>query len=278
MENVLEVRDLTVRFGRDAVIRGLSFDVPAGSALAIIGPNGSGKTVLFRALIGTVPHEGTVRWAAGARIGYVPQKLDIERDLPLTGADFLGARASVSREPAGEMARALASVGLDPQVARRPIGALSGGQFQRLLVAFALVGRPNVLLLDEPTAGVDAFIFLAKNRLVIALVSPDIARTAGIDVARLDLLYLPAFALTIALGLRYLGVLLMGSLVIIPAATARRLASDLRGMLAISVAVAVFSTLLGTALAGALHRATGPLIVVTAAGIFFASLARPRPA
>jgi zinc transport system ATP-binding protein len=153
--NCLEVDDLSVRFGAKAVLEHLSFAVAPGSSLAIIGPNGAGKTVLFKALIDVVPHEGRVRWAPGTRIGYVPQKLDIERDLPITGNDLVRAKAAVTGASASETARALALVRLDAELSRRSIGALSGGQFQRLLVATALVGRPTVLLLDEPTAGVD---------------------------------------------------------------------------------------------------------------------------
>ncbi len=153
--NALEVVGLTVDIGELRVLDALDFAVPRGSALAVIGPNGAGKTVLFRALIGALPHGGTVRWAPGTRIGYVPQKLDIERDLPLTGSDFLRAKAAVAGAGRADVDRALVEVGLAPKLAGRPIGALSGGQFQRLLVAFALVGRPNVLLFDEPTAGVD---------------------------------------------------------------------------------------------------------------------------
>jgi ABC-type Mn2+/Zn2+ transport system permease subunit len=116
------------------------------------------------------------------------------------------------------------------------------------------------------------FVLRAKSRLVISLVSPDLARTAGIDVARLDLLYLLAFSLSVALGLRYLGVLLMGSLIIIPAATAKHLARSLHSMLAIAVGVAVASTLAGTYAALALHREAGPLIIATASAGFFVSL------
>jgi zinc transport system ATP-binding protein len=156
MGNALEVSHLTVAFGKTTVIEDLSFAVEAGSSLAIIGPNGSGKTVLFKALIGAVPAaRGTVTWAPGTRIGYVPQKLDIERDLPLTGIEFLRARAEVGGAPVEEIARALALVELPSESAAQPIGTLSGGQFQRLLLAFALMGRPSVLLFDEPTAGVD---------------------------------------------------------------------------------------------------------------------------
>jgi zinc transport system permease protein len=123
-------------------------------------------------------------------------------------------------------------------------------------------------------AAVITFVARNRNRLVVTLVSPDVARTAGIDTRRLNLWYLQMFALTIALGLRYMGVLLMGALLIIPAVTAKRLARNLTGMLAISVAVAIASTVLGTGLGSFLHRETGPLIVSVAAGIYVLSLGR----
>ncbi len=155
MTNALQVDHLAVRFGTAEVIRDLSFAVPRGSSLAIIGPNGAGKTVLFKALIGSISYEGTIRWATGTRIGYVPQKLDIERDLPITGRDFLHAKAALAKASDSDVANALALVGLERPMLSAAIGTLSGGQFQRLLVAFALVGKPNVLLLDEPAAGID---------------------------------------------------------------------------------------------------------------------------
>jgi zinc transport system ATP-binding protein len=153
--HILAVSHLSVRFGKAMILTDLSFRVAPGTALAIIGPNGAGKTVLFKALIGAIAHEGELQWASGTRIGYVPQKLDLERDIPITGMDFLRARASLDRESKTDILRTLSQVGVSPEAAGQPIGILSGGQFQRLLVAFALIGRPNVLLLDEPTAGVD---------------------------------------------------------------------------------------------------------------------------
>lgn len=152
---VLQVRDLGIRFGRTQVFSGLSFNVAQGEALAIIGPNGSGKTVLLRALIGAVPFEGSLEWAPDVRLGYVPQKLDIGRDAPITAFEFLRARALLAHERSADVRSLLGAVGLAVEIGTRPIGALSGGQFQRLLVAFALIGEPNVLLLDEPTASVD---------------------------------------------------------------------------------------------------------------------------
>jgi ABC-type Mn2+/Zn2+ transport system permease subunit len=116
------------------------------------------------------------------------------------------------------------------------------------------------------------FVLSARHRLLISLVSADLARTARIDVPRLDLLYLLAFAVTVALGLRYLGVLLMGSLIIIPAATAKQVAKSLNAMLAVAAAVALLATLLGLYAAPRLGQDSGALIITFAAGFFFVSL------
>lgn len=147
----------------------------------------------------------------------------------------------------------------------------------------ALFGAPREGGWVETAAGlagaalVVAFLWWGRSRLVIALISRDLARAGGIDVARLDLLYLLAFALTVALGLRYLGVLLMGSLVIIPAATAKHVARSLNAMLLISVALAVASTLGGYWAASIFHLQAGPLIIIIASAGFFLSLAKRRP-
>lgn len=133
---------------------------------------------------------------------------------------------------------------------------------------------PEVLFGIVAAALVVAFVVTQRYRLVVMLVSPDVARTAGINVRRLDLFYLLTFALTIALGLRFLGVLLMGALIIIPAATAKRLAKNLTQMLLIAVLVAVVATVAGTWLASWLHRETGSLIVTAAACMFLLSFLR----
>ena len=155
-ECALEVEHLAVRFGATEVLHDLSFSVPRGTSLAVIGPNGAGKTVLFKALIGSLEYAGRVRWAPGTKLGYVPQKLDIERDLPITGGDLLRAKEAIAGRHERSFSAELARVGLAREVLRTPIGALSGGQFQRLLIAFALIGDADVLLLDEPAAGIDA--------------------------------------------------------------------------------------------------------------------------
>jgi ABC-type Mn2+/Zn2+ transport system permease subunit len=146
----------------------------------------------------------------------------------------------------------------------------------------ALLGRPGALSWPETwfgLAGATAIVVIVlekRNSLVVALVSPDIARTAGVNVRRLDLIYLLMFALAVALGLRYLGVLLMGSLLIIPAATAKRLSSNLAQMLTTAVLLAVGVTVAGAELAGWMHRESGPIIVTLAASAFVLALFR-RP-
>ncbi len=147
----------------------------------------------------------------------------------------------------------------------------------------ALFGGPGAPSMAEAAFGVAAAAVIiavvigARHRLIVTLISPDIARTAGIDVRRLNLVFLQVFAMTIALGLRYLGVLLMGSLLIIPAATARRFSTNLSQLLAWSAAFALISAVSGAVLAAWLQRETGPVVVAFAAGLFVVSLAK-RPA
>ncbi len=142
----------------------------------------------------------------------------------------------------------------------------------------ALFGHPAALRQSEAVFGilgaaaVIGFIVTQRNRLVVMLVSPEVARTAGIDVRLMNLLYLQAFALTIALGLRFLGVLLMGALIIIPPAAAKRVSGNLRQMLTTAVVIATAATIVGTLVAMRLHRDTGPIIVSAAAAGFLLSL------
>jgi zinc transport system ATP-binding protein len=150
-DTVLEVSGLNVTIEGQAILEDLSFTVVRGEILTILGPNGAGKTVLLRALLGLLPHEGSIKWRKGTRIGYVPQRLPYIRDIPLNVEDFFALKCGVSA-PVGDLLR---SVGLDGGLARRRMGDVSSGQFQRILIAWGLVGDPHVLLFDEPTAGID---------------------------------------------------------------------------------------------------------------------------
>src|SRR3990167_324014 len=97
-EKILEVSDLSVTFDGFTVLDNLSFSVLKGDALAVIGTNGAGKSVLFRSLMGLVPYKGKISWASDVKIGYVPQKLDVDRMLPLTTEEFLGYKAAGKNE------------------------------------------------------------------------------------------------------------------------------------------------------------------------------------
>ena len=150
--SLIETRGLELRYGGQTVLRDVNFSVQPGEIVTIVGPNGSGKSSLLKALIGALrPVSGTVSRKPGLRIGYVPQKLQIDRTLPLTVQRFLNLpdRQSKSRSDA-----ALARAGV-PELTKRQMTDLSGGQFQRVLLARALLADPDILILDEATQGLD---------------------------------------------------------------------------------------------------------------------------
>ncbi|HVA62447.1 MAG TPA: metal ABC transporter ATP-binding protein [Terriglobales bacterium] len=155
MAEVLAVTALKVVADGRTLVGEVSFSVEAGECLAIIGPNGAGKTVLLRALLGLMPYSGEIRWAPGTRLGYVPQKIEADRRLPIHFGNLLAAKAALIGASQAEREAVIEEVGLDARLLATPVGKLSGGQFQRALLAFALLGRPQVLLLDEPTASID---------------------------------------------------------------------------------------------------------------------------
>ncbi len=155
MDPILLVRNLSVAFDDELIIKGVDFALEKGDNLAVIGPNGAGKTILLRALMGAVPYSGTIAWAKGTHIGYVPQKIDADRHLPITMRNLLNAKARVLALPDADIKRAVNAANLTKNILETPVGHLSGGQFQRALIAFALLGRPEVILLDEPTASID---------------------------------------------------------------------------------------------------------------------------
>ena len=164
----------TLGYGHRAVLTDLSFDIPEGDFLGLVGPNGAGKTTILRALLGSLkPLAGTVTRRPGLRFGYVPQRDQVDYNFPLKVVDvvIMGRydriglfRRPTRRDHALAMA-ALEHVGI-VDLAERPLTALSGGQKQRTLIARALVGEPNVLVLDEPTNGMD----LVSTTQILSLV------------------------------------------------------------------------------------------------------------
>ena len=165
---------LTVTLDAHPVLSDVTLAIRPGEIVTILGPNGSGKSTLLRALLGILPAtRGRVTRRAGLGIGYVPQRLAIDRTLPMTVRRFLSLPARVADAAA---AAALARVGL-PDVAQRQMADLSGGQFQRVLLARALLSQPQLLVLDEPTQGLDQPGEAAFYRLI-----EEVRRETGVAV------------------------------------------------------------------------------------------------
>jgi zinc transport system ATP-binding protein len=166
----VEVRDVHVSFDGNAVLRGVNMTVPHGKLVALIGPNGSGKTTLLRCLLGLQkPSSGEIKLFGSTdiekalpRVGYVPQRLTLDRSFVLSVREFLALRLKRTRHWFWQSHKAtdaaigdtLADIGA-AALLDRPLAKLSGGQLQRVLIAFSLLSKPELLLLDEPTAGVD---------------------------------------------------------------------------------------------------------------------------
>lgn len=152
LEPLLTVKNLRVTLSNRTIIDNLSFRVARGEVLTIVGPNGAGKTVLLKTLLGLLPHTGTVKWGQHVRVGYVPQRLPFIRELPMTVRDFFDLKGH-SPGTTDEIIRVM---DFTESMLHSPVGALSSGQFQKVLIAWSLLGSPDVLLFDEPTTGVDA--------------------------------------------------------------------------------------------------------------------------
>jgi len=178
----LRLRNAGVRLGNRWVWRGVDLDVTPGEFVAVLGPNGAGKSTLLRAVLGllAVSEGGVEVLGAPARrgdpsIGYLPQRRSFDPDLRIRGVDLVrlgldGARWGIPNPFRGSDARrrvdeVIARAGAT-QYAHRPVGELSGGEQQRLLIAQALVSRPRLLLLDEPLESLD----ISNQRGISALV------------------------------------------------------------------------------------------------------------
>jgi ABC-type Mn2+/Zn2+ transport system ATPase subunit len=182
METLIAFDSVDLGYGRRKVLERVHFDVRRGDFLGIVGPNGAGKTTLLKAILGLLrPLCGTVSVTAeGLRIGYVPQRDTVDTLFPLTVTDIvlmgrysrLGPVARPGETDRISARRAMAHVGI-LDLANRPYANLSGGQKQRTLIARALAGEPNLLILDEPTNGMDLVSETAIMELVRRLHDED---------------------------------------------------------------------------------------------------------
>jgi len=189
---VIVADGLAAAYGNRLIWQNATFTVAPGEFVAVLGPNGSGKSTLLRLLLGLLPPAAGSLEVLGKRphrgnglVGYVPQRRNIDRDLPVRGRDFVhlgidGSRWGVALGNAAShhqrVDEAITSVEAQAY-ADRPIGRLSGGEQQRLLLAQALAGRPQMLLLDEPLASLDL-----RNQIVISELVGDLARANRLTV------------------------------------------------------------------------------------------------
>ncbi|MFN8665576.1 MAG: metal ABC transporter ATP-binding protein [Gemmatimonadaceae bacterium] len=185
MSALVSFEGVSLGYGGRAILSDLRFVLPEGDFLGLVGPNGAGKTTVLRALLGTLaPLSGTVKRAEGLRFGYVPQRDQVSAHFPLRVLDvvLMGRydRVGLGRRPGKQdevrAYEALEQVGITDLAARR-LTSLSGGQKQRALIARALVGEPNVLVLDEPTTGMD----LVSTTQILGLVR-DLHERDGLTV------------------------------------------------------------------------------------------------
>lgn len=152
---ILVVRGLNVELEGEKIICNLSFELKRGQVLTILGPNGAGKTVLLKTLLGIFPYEGKIEWAKEVKIGYVPQRLPFVKDVPMSVEEFLMLKCSNCSDCSKWIKETIKLLGFKEDFLKKNVGEISSGQYQRVLVAWALLGDPDVLLFDEPTTGID---------------------------------------------------------------------------------------------------------------------------
>jgi zinc transport system ATP-binding protein len=174
---LLEIDALSVRRHREALLDHVSLRVRRGSIHVVMGANGAGKSTMLSAILGQIAFDGRIamNWTGPGTIGYVPQTFAVDPTLPVTVADFLALTRQrlpvcfgVTRKARIAIAALLARVGL-PGLEDRPLAVLSGGELRRVLLAHALDPEPELLILDEPSAGLDDAAIVILNDILLAL-------------------------------------------------------------------------------------------------------------
>jgi zinc transport system ATP-binding protein len=161
MSKILQAENLSVVLNEHKILDNISFELKKGETIAILGPNGAGKSVLLKSILGLLPYQGRVIWGKNIKVGYVPQRLAIEKDLPLTTKEFFETKTKdetsieSSLKKVGFLQDANNRVDFNKHILNNKLANLSGGELQRVLIAWSLIDKPDLLLFDEPTSGVD---------------------------------------------------------------------------------------------------------------------------
>ncbi len=151
-QTLLKVENLSVILDKQKIIKDVSFELKKEEVLAIVGPNGAGKSVLLKTLLGLFPlASGKIEWAPGVTCGYLPQRFHIENYLPMTVEEFLKLKPS----PKYSINEVLKLVEIDKHWLNKNLATFSSGQLQKILLAWAIIDQPQILLFDEPTENVD---------------------------------------------------------------------------------------------------------------------------
>jgi zinc transport system ATP-binding protein len=151
-KTLLKVTDLSVAIDGQRIIRDVSFELKKEEVLAVIGPNGAGKSVLLKTLLGLFPATGgKIEWGDNVTCGYLPQRFHIDHYLPMTLEEFL----KLKPRPKYSVSRVLELVEMDKHWLKKNLATFSSGQLQKILLAWAIIDQPQVLLFDEPTENVD---------------------------------------------------------------------------------------------------------------------------
>lgn len=201
MESIIELRDVAVDYDGYRALDGVSLDIRRDDFIGIIGPNGGGKTTLVNAILGNIPHSGTIRLSQELfrgrerLIGYMPQISTFDRAFPISVEEVVmsglqsarGFLARYTREDRRRAVELLAKAGI-ADTARKPIGEISGGQMQRAMLCRAIIAEPRLLILDEPTTYVDnrfekelyTLLQELSRRMAIIMVSHDIGTITSV--------------------------------------------------------------------------------------------------
>jgi len=155
---ILEVKNLIVELGEKIILNNINFELEKGDILAVIGPNGAGKTTLLKAILGLIPYRGEVKYKNDDikiylnEISYIPQKFEFDKSIPLTVEEFLS--LALKKINKNKKESTIKEIGISNLINKK-IGDLSGGELQRVLIAKAVLEEPELILLDEPTTGID---------------------------------------------------------------------------------------------------------------------------